>query len=87
MGSFYHDPRPLHPRHLAPVAKGRLRSLHSLIDLRSATWLQLTQDSPWKVKYMEVTTDKYTASIWKTNSDNFYLARMPHLNVCSLSTS
>lgn len=63
MGSFYHDPRPLQPRQLAPVAKGRLRSLHSLIDLHSPTWFQLTEDSPWKVKYMVVTKDEYTALI------------------------
>lgn len=50
MGSLYHDPRPLHPRQFAPMAKGRLCSLHSLIDLHSTTWLQMTQDSPCKVK-------------------------------------
>lgn len=52
MCSLYHDPSPLHPGHVAPMAKGKLCSFYSLMDRSSTTWLQMTQDSPYKVRHL-----------------------------------
>jgi len=62
-GSLYHDPRPLHPRHFAPMSERRLGSLHGLVYLHSITRLQMAQHSPCTVKHVMVTAGKYTGEV------------------------